>query len=447
MNLLNINGWDVLGVKETAHDYQVEAVYRPQPDRCPHCDPGLFPKLYRHGSWTQKVMDLPSHGKRVGIIIKRVRWRCQACSKTFLQPLPDVDDRCNMTRRLVAYIEAQSLKRTFSSVAEDVGVVEGTVRNIFRRFMAYLDESVVFETPEYLGLDEVHILKKPRAIFVNHKERTIIALLEDRTKKTVDAFLKAMPDRERVQVVTIDMWKPYRDGVQNYLPNARVVVDKFHVIRMADDAVDQVRKSLREGLSVAQRRKMMRSRFLLRKRPEALDDDAKAVLDAWLQRFPALATAYATKEAFYGIYALKDRQEVDARLRAWEDAMSRETKQTFRPLLTALHNWRGEILAYFDTGLTNALTEALNGVAKGIQRQGRGYSFDAIRAKLLYDPRTEKRGRFKRVFGCPPQGVMYYDTHYSGLLGRPLLGADVDLLLREAQQAGADSHERRGRGR
>lgn len=119
-----------------------------------------------------------------------------------------------MTRRLVRHIEEHSIRKTFTAVADEVGVDEKTVRNLFKSYVERLATTTVFDTPEWIGMDEVHLLKKPRAVFTNIKERTIIAVLEKRTKKVVLAHLKAMPDKERVEVVTMDMWNPYYDAVQ-----------------------------------------------------------------------------------------------------------------------------------------------------------------------------------------------------------------------------------------
>jgi transposase len=120
MNFLHLPGWTVTSVKESANDYLVEA----------SCDEGagfyycvkcgeMFTKMYRHGSRKQLLMDLPVHGKRVGIELTRKRYRCTKCGVTFLQQLPDVDERSQMTRRLARYIEQQSIHRTFTSVAGD----------------------------------------------------------------------------------------------------------------------------------------------------------------------------------------------------------------------------------------------------------------------------------------------------------------------------------------
>nr|WP_243239339.1 transposase family protein [Sulfobacillus harzensis] len=98
-------------------------------DACLHCG---HPRLQRFGRREQLVKDLPMHGKRVGIYVDTRRFRCQACRKTFYEVLPDVDGRRLMTNRLVAWIGRQALHRTFASIAEDVGIVEGTVRLIFK---------------------------------------------------------------------------------------------------------------------------------------------------------------------------------------------------------------------------------------------------------------------------------------------------------------------------
>ena len=146
-----------------------------------------------------------------------------------------VDVRSQMTRRLARYIEQQSVHRTFTSVAGDVGVDEKTVRNLFRAYVERLDAETVFETPERMGIDEVHLLKKPRCVLTNLTERTIFGVLEKRDKKTVTAHLKSLPERETVKVVTMDMWRPYLDAVGETMPQAAVVVDKFHVVREGEE--------------------------------------------------------------------------------------------------------------------------------------------------------------------------------------------------------------------
>ena len=81
------------------------------------------------------------------------------------------------------------------------------------------------------------------------QNNTIVDMLHNRNKDTVAKYLFKMPNRDKVQYVAMDMWTPYRDAVQAVLPDARIVIDKFHVVRMANDALEKVRKSLREQLT------------------------------------------------------------------------------------------------------------------------------------------------------------------------------------------------------
>ncbi|WP_424219587.1 helix-turn-helix domain-containing protein [Azovibrio sp.] len=72
-----------------------------------------------------------------------------------------------MTDRLVQWIGQQALKRTFTSLADETGVVEGTIRNIFRDYINELEQTVCFETPKWMGIDEIHLINKPRYVVSN----------------------------------------------------------------------------------------------------------------------------------------------------------------------------------------------------------------------------------------------------------------------------------------
>lgn len=146
-NLLNLEGWNTFPISESDVDLLVPAEYTTTPTVCVRC--GVAdPSLKRHGFQKQRFMDTPMHGKRVGIMVKRQRFKCLECGQTFHQPIPDMDEKRHMTRRLVEYIERRSLERTFTEVAADIGVDEKTIRNIFRENVAKLDARYEPQTPE-----------------------------------------------------------------------------------------------------------------------------------------------------------------------------------------------------------------------------------------------------------------------------------------------------------
>jgi transposase-like protein len=87
------------------------------------------------------------HGKRVGIYVDTRRYKCRACGKTFYERLPDADGKRAMTNRLVQWLGVQSIKRPFAHLAEEIGIHEVTVKNVFDDYVADLERTVKFETP------------------------------------------------------------------------------------------------------------------------------------------------------------------------------------------------------------------------------------------------------------------------------------------------------------
>lgn len=387
-NLLHLSGWNVSNVAEANEQYTVEASYDVPPAGCVHC--GSVSNVHKHGTRKQEIVDVPSHGNRVRIALTRTRHWCKDCGKTFLQPLPDVAESGSMTRRCAEYIERQSLRFTFAHVAEEVGVDEKTVRNLFNAYTDWLDKTVMFETPKVLGLDELFLLGKPRCVATNIEQGTIVGVLEDRNKPTVHQYLFYLSEKERVKVVTMDMWKPYRDAVKAILPGVVIVVDKFHIVRTATKALESVRRGLRDTMTATKRREVMRSRFLLLKRAGQLTDEQKAKVEEWTKTLPTIGMAYTLKEAFYSIFDLKDRAAAEDAYKAWEAGIPDQMRSSFKEVTTAMTNWEKEVFNYFDHRHTNATTEALNGISKIMNRNGRGYSFRAVRAKMLYGRDTQK---------------------------------------------------------
>ncbi|MCW2310900.1 ISL3 family transposase [Rhodoferax antarcticus] len=396
-NILNLPQYRVLRVEESEHDYHITTEPVAATKACPHCQSD---RLTSWGTREQVFKDMPMHGKRVGLYIDTKRLRCQSCSKTFSQVLPLLAENRMMTERLMQWIGKQSLKRTFTSLAEETGVVEGTIRNIFRDCVKELGKTVRFETPKWMGIDEIDLIK-PRCVITNIQNNTIVDMLVNRNKDTVAKYLTRMAQHDKVQFVAMDMWTPYRDAVSAVMPQAKIVIDKFHVVRMANDAMEKARKGLRAQLTLAQRRGLMHDRFVLLKRERDLNDKERLNLDGWTKNYPVLGEAYRLKEAFYGIYeGLGSKEEVLTRYAAWHRDVSPEIQPYFADLIRAFTNWQPWILNYFDHQVTNAYTESLNSLIRVMDRMGRGYSFEALRAKILYTEgvhaNKQARSKFER---------------------------------------------------
>lgn len=188
--------------------------------------------------------------------------------------------------------------------------------------------------------------------------------------------------------------------MREILPQARIVIDKFHVVRMANECLEKVRKEIRGSLSDKQRRGLMHDRFILLKREANLQGLERLTLESWTKNYPALGAAYRAKEDFFAIYDAMTVQEAQSLYEAWENNLTPEIKDAFYPLTRAVNNWMPEIMAHFDHPVTNAYTESLNNLIRVMNRLGRGYSFEALRAKILF---TEGVCKIKRPKFQKPQ--------------------------------------------
>src|SRR5699024_12539999 len=116
-----------------------------------------FDKLYKHSSRNQLIMDLPIRLKRVGLQLNRRRYKCRECGSTFWERLISVDEKRSMTKRLLKFIQEQSMSKSVVEVADSVGVDEKTIRKVFKDYVALIEREYEFETATWLAKDERHI--------------------------------------------------------------------------------------------------------------------------------------------------------------------------------------------------------------------------------------------------------------------------------------------------
>ncbi len=389
IDILNLPNLRARKTNDLGNHYRISADNLAEVQCCPHCGNEEF---YKHGSQYQKYMDTPIHGKQVVIEIYRRRLLCRKCGKTSFEPLPDIDSKRLATRRLVSYIEQRCLTETFMALAREVGVDNKTIRNIFDDYVEKKREEHLFKTPEVLGIDELKIIGDYRAMLTNINHLALFDMLPSRKQVNLLNYFEVLPDKQNITTVVMDMWRTYRNVANTMLPGRLIVVDKFHVVRMANDGLERVRKRIRKGLDRSTRLKMKNERFVLLKRKVELTPEETAKTQKWFSLFPELGLAYDAKEAFFDIYDYPSRSAAESAAAKWASLLPMEIGKDFRDLTTALGNWHREIFNYYENPVTNAYTESLNGVARYINRMGRGYSFDVLRARLLYEKQAIKTG-------------------------------------------------------
>ena len=195
-----------------------------------------------------------------------------------------------------------------------------------------------------MGIDEVHLIK-PRGVITNIENNTVVELLANRNKETIIKYLYQLEGKQHIQYVTMDMWRPYKDAVEEVLPQANIVIDKFHVVKMANEALERVRKSFRESLTPKQRRGLMHDRFILLKRESELNGKEVSLVASWLNNYPELGEAYRLKEDFFNIYQANSKHEALLMFADWEKSIQPNVRDAFADLIRAWRNWQPYILS------------------------------------------------------------------------------------------------------
>lgn len=384
--------YNVLKQEETDYDIFFHLETLDNPSTCLLCNSKNIRKKDKLKNF---YFDIPSRGKRVGLTIYAQRYFCKFCEKSFREVLPQIHTKRNMTERVVKYIEEKSLQRPFTHLAEEIGCTEGTIRKIFKSHVETLATQNKFETPKVMGIDEIHLAKRARAVITNINERTIIEMFKDKNKTTIMNYLQGLENSHIVLNIAIDMWTPYKDAVNAIMPHSVVVIDKFYVVKLANAALEKYRKELRVSLTTKQRIDLKNDRFLLRKRKSTLSDKENFILSYWENNYPILAKMYLLKEQFFEIYEAKTKEEAYTKYSEFENQLTPEVRHYWYEVMRTVGNWHTEIFAYFDYPVTNAYIEAMNSVIRHVDRMGRSYSFETIRAKMLYTKSIHKTKRPK----------------------------------------------------
>jgi len=374
----------ILKQEELGDHFEVTAIYRRKGAVCPRC--GKI-TTKEHDRRPQIKQDRRLRDKVVLLTLMKRRFRCLWCGKVFTEPDEVFGSRRRSSHRFREYLGEEALHQTVKRTARKEKVGEGLVRRcvaeeIGRRLGARGAE----EIPEFIGLDEFSVSGRRlyHTAICNLVKGEVMEVVEGQGRQKVEEYLDSLPEPERVRGVAMDMHEPFRQAVQMCLPQAKIVVDKFHLIRHVNRAMDKVRSRLQGGNRSGKRRDLFRSRYTLLKGAERLADWEKERLNRLFYYYPELKKAWVLKEGFRMWYREEDRMRAEGRLGLLEERIVGDSSPEFKELLHTLTNWRKEILNYFDYRITNGFVEGKNNRIKTIKRMAYGYrNMDNFRMRIL----------------------------------------------------------------
>ena len=141
--------------------------------------------------------------------------------------------------------------------------------------------------------------------------RRVFDILPSRTVETIQDYLRTFPNRGEVKYVVMDMNRNFRDAAKAFLPNAKIIIDRFHVVRYYTEAMENVRRNFQKTLPKAQRKHFKLSRRLLLAHRDRLSEEDRAAVDVMLRFSDRLLQADALKETFYDFMAAPSRNEAE----------------------------------------------------------------------------------------------------------------------------------------
>ena len=374
--------------------YDAEIAKRPSKCTSPKC--GNFIKPHAHSHDYNMLKDIKSEGKIVLIKLKIQRYRCPDCKFVFPDEFTFYEKKDHATQRLKQEFVKRCINgETFRYIANDYGVDGKTVAKAFNDYAdIHRDEVVLTYTPVVLGIDEAHIDDHYRLILTDIVKRKLIDMKKNNKKATVRAYLRTL-DKNVCKCVTMDFAEGYAYSVKTVLPNAVIVIDKFHVIQLITRSMDSVRIDLQnhyrsQGYDI---RVFKQSKTLFMCNWEDLSERATNRLNGWFNNFPELYEAYMVKETFRDIYAnAKSHSDASRMFNEWLNAIP--DWERFKTMKQTFTERKEHIINYWRYRWTNAYTESVNNSIKKIEKAGRGYKFDVLRDRCILSINNPAPDRF-----------------------------------------------------
>jgi transposase len=317
------------------------------------------------------------------------RLRCRDCG-VHLEAVPWARPGSQHTRDLedvVAWLAQQMAK---TPIAGMLRIGWDTVGRIVARVVADRLDERRLEGLVAVGVDEISYRRGQRYLtsVVDHRAGAIVWCAAGRNAATLQAFFDELGDRKRsIRAVSIDMSGGYEKAIRDNVPGAEVCFDPFHVVRLGQRAVDQVRRdewNAHERSHTAKGRWIKGTRWSLLKAPEKQSVPQLALLGEVSQANKALYRAFLLKEELRLLYQLDDPRLAPAHLDAWLAWASRSRLAPFIRLARTIRRHRTGILAAIRLGLSNGRLEGLNSRIRPISHRSFGFHSAAPLIALVY---------------------------------------------------------------
>ncbi|MGA9445137.1 MAG: ISL3 family transposase [Candidatus Sulfotelmatobacter sp.] len=347
-------------------------------------------------TYEREVRDLPWSEYRTTVVIELYRVRCPDCGIK-AEKVPLLPGKAPFSKRFEEAVGQACESASVRRVALQFGLVASTVRAIDLCYLRRWSEGRRRSGLRQMGVDEIYLGKKQKFLTVvtNLETGEPLWFGRERKKETLDEFFEKHLSgfqRSAIRAACVDMWEPFRQSLEQWVAECRIVYDKFHILQHASQAVDEVRRAEFFRKGGAARDLVRGKRWLLLTSWLNLDRGKRRQLNALFALNRRILKAYLLKESLSQLWNYTYEGAMLRYLQSWINQLRWQRLKPMEKLARMLLDHLEGILNYCRTKVPMGVMEAVNGNIKALLRRGRGYrdmNYLLLKAQRLAATKTE----------------------------------------------------------
>jgi transposase len=375
------HGFGIRGYRYVRTDYfEGEVMFTIEQDRenlrCSACGSA---QVTRHGGETRLFRSLPIGRRNTQILLQIPRVECHACLRTRQVPIDFAEPRRRYTHAFERYVLDLSRHMTIKDVADHLGVGWDTIKDIQQRHLEKHFAKPKLKHLRLVAIDEIAIGKGHRylTVVLDLESGAVVFVGDGKGADALEPFWRRLrPSGARIEAVAIDMSQAYILAVHQHLPQAVLVFDRFHVVKLFNERLSNFRRELhREATDRLHKDVLKGTRWLLLKNPENLDPERgeRERLEEALRLNQPLATAYYMKEDLRQIWEQPNKATAKRVLDDWIRRAEESDIKILHQMAATLGVHRRGILAHYDYPISTGPLEGTNNKIRTMQRQAYGF--------------------------------------------------------------------------
>jgi transposase len=335
-----------------------------------------------------RTVPIGSRATFVAFAIPRVE--CQVCGLVRQVDVGFAEPRRSYTKSFERYALELSRSMTIRDVALHLNVGWDLIKDIQKRDLSSRYAKPKLKHLRHIAIDEIAIAKGHRylTVVMDLQSGAVVFVGDGKGADSLKPFWKRLrPSGAKIEAVAMDMSVAYRGAVSTHLPKAKIVFDHFHVVKLFNEKLSELRRELyREATDMMQKKVLKGTRWLLLKNPENLDKgkNEKQRLQEALKLNEPLATAYYLKDDLRRFWDQPGKRFATIFLDGWIRRAEASGIRVLQQMGKTLAAHRSGLLAYYDVMISSGPLEGTNNKIKTMKRQAYGFrDMEFFKLKIL----------------------------------------------------------------